>query len=231
MDKCPWLLGLRRDALELGGAALTAVPLPDGFWAEEGGRWIKAIWPDSRPCKSWWYMVIYGNWTHESIAHFNSMRHAQSWDLLWTELILSMGLRIVTAGIMKGVLSKLPVKPWSPINCFRSMYCTSWCAVLIWMILELFRGGDIKNHISDIFWFDLMPGESQVKSVPSSTWTWEKRFSSKQRCHGCRSFPRTFSRACAAGWVVWWPIGPLSWRPGTWGTWQTWGTWGTDRPE
>lgn len=29
-----------------------------------------------------------------------------------TELILSMGLRIVTAGIMKGVLRKLPVKPY-----------------------------------------------------------------------------------------------------------------------
>ena len=54
-------------------------------------------------------LVIYGNWTHESIAHFNSMRH---WDLLLTELILSMGLRIVTAGIMKGVLRKLPVKPY-----------------------------------------------------------------------------------------------------------------------
>lgn len=30
VDKEPWLLGLRRDALELGGAALTAVPLPEG---------------------------------------------------------------------------------------------------------------------------------------------------------------------------------------------------------
>ena len=182
----------------------------------------EGIWPDSRPCKSWWYMVINGNWTHESIAHFNSMRHAQSWDLLLTELILSMGLRIVTAGIMKGVLSKLPVKPY---QLFQEH-----------VLYELMRCFDLndfgavsgrwhQNHISDIFWFDLMPGESQVKSVPSSTWTWEKRFSSKQRCHDCRSFPQTFSRACAAGWVVWWPIGPLSWRPGTWGT------WGTDRPE
>ena len=30
MDKGPWLLGLRRDTLELGKAALTAVPVPDG---------------------------------------------------------------------------------------------------------------------------------------------------------------------------------------------------------